>query len=148
VPNGHLFNYFNKDDFALAGWEKNNQLKPDTTSGYYYEDHDGDINSYKPDIINPFKGDWFHTRVSTLAFPQDTFEIFARCAQSRSYALGKEPNPVAGFVQRNLQEAPFFPFDGWHYSHSREFRSNIVKERSFWIQLGKDSSLIGFYNIQ
>ena len=31
--------------------------------------------------------------------------------------------------------------DNWHYSHSREFRSNIVDERPFWKQLASDFAL-------
>jgi hypothetical protein len=32
---GNLVQYFNSDDFALAGWDFNNKHKPDNFSGYF-----------------------------------------------------------------------------------------------------------------
>jgi len=143
VGGGRLFNYFNEKDFALIlGWRANNRLKPDNTAGYFYEDKDNNMDTYIPNTDQPSLGDWFHTRARTPVFPDNRFEIFARTAQSRSQALGREKNAVDGFEPINLEDARL-GFDGWHYSHSRQFRSNIAAERWFWKSVGVDFNLSG-----
>lgn len=141
VKDHRLFNYNNARDYALDKWIINNKTKPDHDDGYKYEDHDGDPDTYNPDPINPSQGDLFRSYVSFLTLPKDQFEIFARCAQSRSWALGASTD-VQGFTGVDLQG--LFEFDDKHYSHSREFRSNLPKERRFWIWVGSDFGLQGF----
>ena len=59
------------------------------------------------------------------------FQIFSYITQSRSLALGQSAMPANGVfgASHNLQS---FGYDGAHYSHSREFRSDIVRERGVW----------------
>ncbi len=68
--------------------------------------------------------------------PEDTYTIFSFCARSRSLALGAVDTPVDGFTgETNLKN---FGFDWQHYSHSRQFRSNIVDERVYWRRVARD----------
>ena len=55
---------------------------------------------------------------------------------SRSLALGAVDVQVTGFEgETNLKD---FGYDKEHYSHSREFRSNIVDEWEFWKRVALD----------
>ena len=59
--------------------------------------------------------------------------IFSYDVESRSQALGQAGN--GKFNSWNLQDpldAGGMGYNNQHYSHSREFRSNIVAERKFW----------------
>jgi hypothetical protein len=123
-----LVQYFNTADWALGWWQTNNQAKPDLL--FDYTEGDANVDTYYPPggdrfwYVGLFPGD-----ERTLTFPDDRFEIFAFCAESRSRALGREPS-VAGFdLARNLGT---FGYDDSHWAHSREFRSNIVAEKPFW----------------
>jgi len=81
--------------------------------------------------------------------PSDLFEIFAFCAQSRSNPLGAESPPISGFVRRNLQDTTLIPrFDDKHLGHSREFRSDIINERGYWMWVGWDFRLQGFADLE
>ena len=145
-----IFSYFNIKDWALGFWDINNELKPDnSTYGYFY---DGSSDHYLPDKDNPASGDWFHSRVSTLLFPDNRFDIFAYCVQAHSHSLGASASVAGpknnGFTSRNLSTPQFRSFDNTHYSHSREFRSDFIRERNYWIQVGKDFSLSGFKLIE
>ena len=134
---GCLVQYFNTMDYALGAWQINNEMKPDLN--YYYTEGDANRDTYDAvsgdrfyyDSILPFDE-------RTLDFPADRFEIFSRSAESRSRALGRSPS-VSGFdPHRDLQE---FGYDGAHYSHSREFRSNISAEWLFWEAVKSDLGL-------
>ena len=59
------------------------------------------------------------------------FQIFSYITQSRSLALGQSALPTNGVfgASHNLQS---FGYDGAHYSHSREFRSDMAAERGVW----------------
>ena len=62
---------------------------------------------------------------------QDTYEILSYAARARSRALGVQP--VSGFSSsRNSTNLEDFGYDDSHYSHSRQFRSNIIDEQSYW----------------
>ena len=75
----------------------------------------------------------------TYRLPEDTFKIFSFCARSRSLALGAVETPINGLEgETNLQD---FGFNDKHYSHSKEFRSNIVDERPFWKKAADDFDL-------
>jgi len=134
---GSLAQYFNTLDYALGWWENNNEMKPDMN--YYYTEGDANVDTYAPASGDRFYYDSllpFDER--TMVFPADRFEIFARSAESRSRALGREDS-VAGFgPHQDLQD---FGYDGAHYSHSREFRSNIVAEWPFWEAARSDFGL-------
>ncbi len=49
---------------------------------------------------------------------------------------------IEGFTSVDLG-ALAFGFDNKHYSHSPEFRSNIVNERPYWKSVGFDFKLSG-----
>jgi len=131
---GRIFRYYNEDDWALNLWKINNQMKPDFN--YYFSDLDGNIDTYGPwdrfYYDSPAFGD-----ERDLVFPDDRYEIFARCAESRSFALGAVPAEVSVFTEeRNLMSE--MGYEDNHYSHSREFRSNIVDEREYWKRVVRD----------
>jgi hypothetical protein len=136
---GAMVLYFNPVDYALSSWwETNNEYKPDFPD-YHYTEGDNNTHSY-----NPGSGDRFYydsplpLDERTMTIPDNRFEIFARCAESRSRALGTQA-VVGGFgTTRNLQD---WGYNNAHYSHSREFRSNIADEWSFWSVLFGDASL-------
>lgn len=131
--------YFNSEDYALRKWwEINNEIKPDTGNWYYYNEADGNIDTYNPQAEDKFYYAPLARPDRTMVFPADRFEIFARCAESRSRALGMEPS-VAGFgVARNLQD---WGYNGKRYAHSREFKSNIINEWPFWAAVIDDAEL-------
>jgi hypothetical protein len=131
---GRIFRYYNEFDWALKWWKTNNQMKPDLN--YHYNEGDGDVDTYGP-------GDRFFYDSPILfderdlRFPDDRYEIFARCAESRSFALGAVPTGVSGFTgERDLKSE--FGYQDNHYSHSREFRSNIVDEWEYWKRVVRD----------
>jgi hypothetical protein len=137
-----IVRYYNNKDFALKYWDANNSSKPDDlTSGYHYQEGDG-----KPDTYNPGGGDLFYFKTSLaswrrLYFLADRFEIFARCLQARTRALGTINEHVDQFtMEHNLKD---WGYDDMHYSHSREFRSDIVREWPFWKAVGVDFKLTG-----
>jgi len=57
------------------------------------------------------------------------FQIFSYIMQSRSLALGQVAIPG---LTDSIDLEDEFGYDGAHYGHSREFRSNIVRERVVW----------------
>lgn len=134
---GKLVQYFNAKDWALGWWETDNQMKPDLN--YDYHEGDADVDSYAPGLGDRFYYDSvlpYDER--TLTFPADRFEIFARCAESRSQALGRVSS-VSGFSRcQNLED---YGYDHQHYSHSRQFRSNIVDEWPYWAAVKTDFNL-------
>lgn len=135
---GAMALYFNAQDYALGWWENNNEMKPDYA--YWNTDGDSNVDSYAPASGDRFYFDNvlvpFDER--TMVIPADRFEIFARIVESRSRALGRESS-VSGFgTARNLQN---WGYDAAHYSHSREFRSNVADEWLFWSTFFGDAGL-------
>ncbi len=134
---GAMVTYFNTNDYALGWWETGNEMKPDLN--YYYTEGDSNVDSYAPGSGDRFYYDSllpFDER--TMTIPTNRFEIFARIVESRSRALGREPS-VAGFgTARNLKD---WGYNEQHYSHSREFRSNVADEWSFWDTFFQDAWL-------
>ena len=131
-----LARYYNADDWALGWWRwPNNQRKPHGSSGYHYESAITSYDPYPSGSDRFWRDPWGPTGERTLVFPMDRYEIFARCAESRALPLGQiVPTPehpvVAGFTtERDLTD---LGYDGAHYSHSKQFRSNIVDEWQFW----------------
>ena len=156
AENKYSFN--NKDDYALVSvpfgsWENNNSMKPDmgfsyegskTTydengsppskffvwsqtdaNGVVHYDEDGNI-IYQKDIKH-FPNAGSNCEVQDVV---DTHLIFSFIAESWATALGV--NGVNGFTSYDLQ---LLGFNNRHYSHSRQFRSDITKERHYWEQV-------------
>jgi hypothetical protein len=120
----NFVNYYNTNDWALnpGHWELNQKLKPDdTTLGYNY--------NVTSNLI---------TRGTTaLGFPTNTYEIFSFCDESRSVALGRQPNVGGAFTvasQVDLNAAPF-SFGTPHKGHSAEFRSYEALRGPYWDKL-------------
>jgi hypothetical protein len=143
-----VYNYYNPDDFALNYWERDNKGKPDSyIHHYFYHEGDGILDTYRPNSGEANKDDYFDHNLwnnRRLRFPgestgqtDDKFEIFSRCAQSRSKALGAL-SLVNGFIPRPLED---MGFDNRHYSHSKELRSDIIKEKIFWASVVRDFEL-------
>jgi hypothetical protein len=136
---GATFNYYNLSDYALTGntvdqptWELNNLTRPDGSHGYGYQ---GDLEVYPPPAesigfyhdssLIPF----FGTR-RTLQLPRDAHEVFSFSAQSRTRALGavRDATPVFDSALDLLS----FGYGAKRYSHSRQFRSNVIAEQGYW----------------
>jgi len=115
---GQYVNMPNRLDFALNKWLWNEQLKPDGSRGYYYSSSYPASGFYK-------LATGFPTRY--LAFPQDTYEIFAFGVQPRCFAIGAAPGLGGSFdtgMEINLKDE--FGFTDVHSYHSKQFRSAIV----------------------
>lgn len=134
---GTLFNYFNLSDYALTGnnlfqptWEYNNLTRPDNSDGYGYQ---GELENYPP---APPNVGFYHDSIPlfgsrrTLQLPGDAYEVFSSCAQSRTRALGAV-NRTAEVVRDSL-DLFSFEYDSKRYSHSRQFRSNVIDEQGYW----------------
>jgi transglutaminase-like putative cysteine protease len=160
-----MFSYFNRVDYALTGdsllsprWEVNNKTKPDGSLDYGYE---GEIDTYPPAEgslgfyqrrEDPSGGDPAAYIKHQLVFPEDAHEIFSFGAESHSRALGAVLAPqvfepvtlsLTEYGSRDLTEDDY---DAEHYSHSREFRSNIINEQFYWSNFFVDAGLSGFIN--
>ena len=119
---------FNEDDWALDWWDSNNEMKPDFDYDYwgskdsYHQSND--LNKKDVFYINniwPFPND-------ILLFEENRFEIFSFCLESRSRALGA----VTHTIFSEECDLMSLGYNDHHYSHSRQFRSNIVDERGYW----------------
>ena len=147
---GKRVSFFNSVDYALSSpiWAFNNAMKPDDKSFAFfnYEDGDGNLGTYKETQTVTVDGeekevpcDQFYRdppladrevqKIGDAHLP-DRFRIFAYCVESRNKAMGRVGafNPFDGF---DLQ-ANELNYTDKHYSHSREFRSNIVAEWAYW----------------
>ena len=143
-----IVNFHNSADYALNLWKTNNSdLRPDRRPlilggffKYYYEDMDGNGNVYTPTA-----GDRFY-RIPTmgkeiqedLRYPRDRFELFSYAVRARYYCVGaydpaqNNNKGIKGFSESfNLQDSPL-NYDSQHYSHSRQFRSNIIDEKAYY----------------
>jgi len=141
-------NYYNLSDYALVGntlqqptWEYNNLTRPDGSEGYGYQ---GDLETYPP--TPPAVGFYQDSKVIPLAgerrflqLPRDSFEAFSFCAQSRTRALGAVRD--ADSVFDAAVDLFSFGYNEKRYSHSRQFRSDIIVEQNYWSRLVDDMSL-------
>jgi Alpha/beta hydrolase of unknown function (DUF900). len=126
------FNYHNYDDFALKKWETNNEFKPDYWGGYTFG-YWGETDSYSEGPDRFYRETWFQSQAYhflSLAYEVERHMIFSYCAESRSKALGQAKLGVDGFTGFDLNDV--LEHDDSHYSHSREFRSNVADEWRFW----------------
>lgn len=113
-------------------WERNNAMKPDL--GYDYNNTDGNVNNYN------WPTEYFHNGSEVLNFTNianhDCYRIYAYAAESRTYAIGTDL--VNGVFSGFDLESVTPKYNEAHYSHSREFRSNIVDEKPYWERLKGD----------
>jgi hypothetical protein len=119
---GRYVNYFNPDDWALANWRANQQLKPDI--GYDY------------------LAARFLRLNQEITFPNDRYEIFSFCAEARSWPVGADIAVGGAFSipdQVNLRLS--FGFSDQHPGHSAEFRSYNMIRRQYWDELLKTFEL-------
>ncbi|MCL1894700.1 MAG: alpha/beta fold hydrolase, partial [Holophagaceae bacterium] len=157
---GNMYNYYNVEDFALNAWIANNWTKPwqpDLNLGFFVSSittysckkENAYIDIYVPGneafyrhltIYSPFLPLPF-TSKTQLQLGENTFEIFAHCVVSRSAPLGAVADNVRGF-EPGLDLRERFGFDGAHYSHSKQFRSNIAAERNYWRQVLRHFGLL------
>ncbi len=128
---------YNEKDYALKKWRISNRLKPDCAYGY--EDNNGVNDDYIQNVDRFYYGYLIPFVDRTLFFPDDRYEIFSFCAESRTYTLGAESESVSWFQKEINLENKLYNFDDKHYSHSRQFLSNIQKEWSYWKQIPKEA---------
>jgi hypothetical protein len=135
-----MWNFYNKDDYALQKkvWELNNVvMKP-----WYQFEHlnrDGNI-----EIFDEMQDAYVRFRLVSCYEPEpclepveisvdddrERYQIFSYIASSRKRALGTQK--VEGGFDGSVDINEEFGFKDEHYSHSRQFRSNIIKEHSYW----------------
>lgn len=151
IQDNRMFTYFNVKDYALTvagpltpGWEYNNKTRPDDSIGYNYVY--STVDDY-PVSLQP--GEGFvksASPVRDLRFPENRYEIFSFGAESRTKALGAA-NPPAALAgkSRNLET---WEYDDKHYSHSKQFRSNIVDEMPYWKSFALDCGLSKTFSIE
>jgi len=144
----NMCNYYNLNDFALhTAWERNNRWKPDDAIGWGYAY--GGLTNFYDETVN--KTNRFYRYggltqldidgleiTNTVGDIRERYEVFSYCAESWLKALGQGSNTAFG-VNRDLGDVPL-KYDQYHYSHSREFRSNITKERAFFEYIMNDGN--------
>jgi pimeloyl-ACP methyl ester carboxylesterase len=143
VSAGRVFNYHNHEDYALGIWEHNNNYKPDNWTPYLFS-YAGSMENYQEGIDHFFRGQVNNMyEVLSVANEVQRHRIFAYIAESRSLALGQATGGVSGFAGWDLKAN--MDYNSHHYSHSREFRSNVAAEFDFWRAVKIDC---GFANQQ
>jgi len=142
-----MCNYYNAEDYALTeGWELDNKWKPDTAAGYGFGYGGPSITNYdvteSATATNRFYQWWLSIEglsITNNADLRTRYEVFSYCAESRLRALGQASSPGFPHMNRNLETVPL-NYDDKHYSHSREFRSNITRERAFFEYIMNDGN--------
>ena len=61
---------------------------------------------------------------------KDTYEILSYAAEAWGKPLGIVPS-ANGFTD-NVDLNALVQYNALHYSHSRQFRSNIIDEKQYW----------------
>jgi chitodextrinase len=124
-------NFENPDDYALTGnsagfpvhpgWQLNQRLKPDESLGYHYD--------------GTFSGP-----AGTLEFPNERFQIFAYCAEGRSFALGSTAaEGVFSGGDYNLKNQLGYGLE--HIWHSGQFRCSMAERYQYWGALMQGADL-------
>jgi hypothetical protein len=142
-----MCNYYNALDYALDWWEFNNRYKPDGALGYGFA-YGGSVDFYdegvaKTNRFHRYGGSWFSIEgleITASTNLNERYQVFSYCAESRTKALGQASNSVFTYVNRNL-EGPPLGYDSEHYSHSRQFRSNILDEKAYYEYVIDDGDL-------
>lgn len=136
----NMQNFYNALDWALDLWEINNVRRPDGWAPYSF--------SYRGREDRYSEGTDKFIRNASSSTPEtlrinhvrQRYMIFSYCAESRSKALGQTENSIFSFWNLELSPARGgMGYDAQHYSHSREFRSNIVDEWDFWKRVFRTS---------
>lgn len=133
-------NCYNAKDWALhsaigSSWEDNNAMKPNI--GYRYR---GDLHKFALDGSCYFFTINDNQTLRKLRFPApsnnygssevaDSHLIFAYAAQAWGRALGTQGD--LPFVNESLNLATI-GFGKDHYSHSKQFRSNMAEMNKYW----------------
>ncbi len=132
------FNYYNELDWALDHWVNNNWLKPDNVIPYYFWYY-GRIDQYDEAVDSFVRGMVGHTKYS-IHNDDDLHKIFSYIVESRSRALGQQAVDHKLFSCWNLEQDLLY--DDEHYSHSKQFRSSIPEQWSFWNRVRRDARLL------
>ena len=135
---GNAVSYNNFDDYALKKWCLNNNLKPDGASPYHFQ-YSGSLTNYTEGTDEFYRQSVIYVsphQTQHLMDETERYRIFAYCAESRSCALGQATNMVSGITEWDLHSG--MGYDWQHYSHSREFRSNVAAENTFWLKVTDD----------
>ncbi|MGD9873839.1 MAG: tetratricopeptide repeat protein [Kiritimatiellia bacterium] len=126
----NLWNYYNVNDWALVRWELNNVLKPDGAAPYLYG-YMGRTSQYEEGVDRFARGPIDNpTEILSVDNERQNYQIFAYCVESRVKALG-QVTLGGGFSTWDLATSSL-RYNDEHYSHSREFRSNVADEWSYW----------------
>ena len=116
----------------MAFGERNNVVKPDGNADYYFS-YSGNESYYSEGVDHFFGGPNIEEEPLSLTVERERYMTFAYAAESRSRALGQTEN--LRFRGWNLEKPVSLGGMGYsrhHYSHSREYRSNIVEEWIYW----------------
>ena len=147
-----MYNFYNCLDYALTSawfisWKRNNSMRPDYD--YNYEGNsvvynESPSNGMTPSRFYKSSGSVLPTGQTDLKFPipqddhqvpnlSDTHEIFAYAAHAWGEPIGMLSS-VPDFTSFCLQGG-LLNYNERHYSHSRQFRSNISAELPYWKQV-------------
>lgn len=66
----------------------------------------------------------------------DTYAIFSYAAEAWGEPIGSLD--MSGIFQDNINLENLLGYDDNHYSHSRQFRSNIIAEKPYWQKIFLD----------
>jgi hypothetical protein len=113
----NVINFFNPDDSVLFLWRVNQDAKPD--AGYSYDSQDGR----------------FELASQPLAFPSDTYEIFAHAAEAWSNAAGAQPNLGGAFDRIRQVDLREYDFGDTILDHSGQFTSTNMRRHPYWQRL-------------
>ena len=91
-----------------------------------------DSYSESVDVTNRFYRGWIEEEgLEIIGNLNERYQVFSYGVESRARALGQASNSAFLTQNRNLKADPL-NYDQKHYSHSRQFRSNIVDERAYF----------------
>lgn len=118
-----IFNFYNCDDKALDSWEYGQNLKPNESEGYECHGFSATSN----------EGNFLYIAYPPLTFSSDTYEIYAHCAEGRSYPLGARMiREIAGakgnFDLQNFSDAAANFGD----DHSGQWNGTLMIRYRFW----------------
>ncbi|MEI6564103.1 MAG: hypothetical protein WCO42_07340 [bacterium] len=138
-----LCNYYNRSDMALSWWIANNKQKPDDILSYSFA-YGGSTGLYVEATAptNRFyrwsEPDYGFGVLSETNL-NERYAVFAYDLESRTIPLGLSTNSVFKYTNRDLKA--LLNYDDQHYSHSRQYRSNIVDEKKYYDSLMNDGNL-------
>lgn len=124
------FNFYNRDDAALEGWETGQNWKPNELEGYRCDGFNADDNS----------GRFLYNADPPLSFPTDAYEIFAHAAEGRSYALGTRAlvGAKGNFDLQRFSDSRF-DFTNEQEDHSGQWNGTMMIRHEFWSVLLLDA---------